>query len=177
VSGTKLVTSISIGLVAFAALVGPFAAQGASEDLDQVLRGWILQNVSFYKDQQNRETLFIRKRPVRAYIRSDVPEVTTEARNAVANLANAFGLEYSFTTSDVNMIIATAVDIAGGGKPNRGLLGSLGLPGSAIDTIADTTKWETGCGTYGSRDNDGRVSFSLALGDKGLSPKNLNHAL
>jgi hypothetical protein len=170
-SATKLARVIGITLVAIAAFVAPIVAQDATEELDQVLRAWILQNVSFDKDQENREILFIRKRPVRAYIRSDDPELAAEARNTVANLANAFGLEYSFTTSGVNMIIATAIDIAGGGRPNRALLGSLGLPESAIDSIADTTKWATGCGTYGSRDSDGRVSFSIALGDKGLSPK------
>jgi hypothetical protein len=160
-------------LLAAALFVGSFGvtpALAGGAELDQLLGAWIAQNVHFEKDGGGRDTLFIRKRPVRAYIRSDHPEIVADARAAVANFADAFGLEYEFTTTNVNMIIATADEISSGGKPNEGLLRSLGLSDVGINAIGDTQVWSTGCGQYDSRDNDGRLSVSILLGENTLPP-------
>jgi len=118
-------------------LLGADVAQSASDSLDQVLRAWISQNISFVKDRENRDTLFIRKRPVRAHVRSDDPEINTQARGAISNLADAFGLEHTFTTDRMNLFVATAEGIAGSAKPSKRVLSGLGLPSSAVDQIVN----------------------------------------
>jgi hypothetical protein len=150
---------------------GAVAAQGGKDELDQVLRSWITRNVYFSTDRDNRDTLFIRKRPVRTHIVSDDPEIVVEARKAVANFANAFGLGYEFTTTNVNLLVVTANGIADNGKPNRRFLSGLGLAESEINEIADKDNWSEGCGVYDSHNSDGRILIGVVAGDKILREK------
>lgn len=152
-------------------------ADNGTKTLDLVLRDWIIQNIEFGKDKEAQETIFIRQRPIRAYIKSDDVGVNLDARNAVANFADAFGLEHSFTTSDINMIIATASDISDHGKPKKSILIGLGFPESAANKIAEESDWSSGCGTYDSRNIDGRLSVSIVVGDTSLPPKKLRSCI
>jgi hypothetical protein len=155
-------------------LFGAVIATAGPDELDQVLRAWIMENVTFEKGQENRETLFIRKRPVRAYIRSDDAGIVAGASSAIANLADAFGLKYEFGSTRVNLLIATAERITDDkGLPDRALLRSLGLTEAGADHIAvDANAWSTGCGLYDSRGDDGRLSVSIAVAEKSLATKN-----
>src|SRR5665647_420993 len=126
-------------------------AGDGTNTLDLVLRDWITQNIKFVADKENRETIFVRQRPIRAYIKSDDVAVNLDAKNAVANFADAFGLEHSFAMSDINMIIATASDISDHGRPKKSILIGLGFPESAANKIAEESDWSSGCGTYDSR--------------------------
>lgn len=163
-------TILGVGLlfVGFLFLGAP-AARGGADDLDQVLREWVAQNIYFESDRW----LLIRKRPVRAYIRTDDPEIATEARRAITNFADAFGLGVEFTTTDANLFVVTANGIADGDKPSRTLLASLGLTDAGIDFIVRTARWSGGCGTYSSRDKLGHVSATIVAADKSLTPKKL----
>ncbi len=154
-------------------------AQSSNPELDQVLRSWITDNTHFEKDQNNQDILFIRKQPVRVYIKIDDPEIVAEARTAIANFANAFGLQYEFTATNINMIIGVASGISEKGRPSRSLLTSFGLKTSDIDYIVSILgdSWSTGCGFYHSRDSEGRLGFSIVAGDKGLARKKLKSCI
>ena len=165
-----------LAAVLFASLC-PFTVgivRGETADLDQLVRGWVMENIRFEKDVNDRETLFVRRQPVRAYIRTDDPEVMGDARRAIANFANAFGLEHEFTDSEVNLVFITANGISeDDGSPSRALLRSLNVPENAVAAIADSGRWTQGCGIYQFRASDGSLSISIAAGDNALGQAKL----
>ena len=170
VPSTRSLRSIALVLFTGCYLFGAGAAQASKDDLDQVLRAWVAQNIYF----ENDRLLLIRKRPVRAQIMVEDFEITSDARKAIANFSDAFGLGVEFTTTHANLIVVTADGIADAeGKPRRSLLARLGATEAGIDLIVKTAHWSKGCGVYNTRDYQGHVSVSIVAGDKSLSSKNL----
>jgi hypothetical protein len=149
--------------------VGTTEWSHGAEELDNVLRGWVGQNVHFLKDQEGKDTIFMRKQSVRADIRSEQDDVQTTARTAIANLANAFGLESQFTTATPNLVVVSVSGIAEGGKPNRPLLRSLGAPEVAINFLPESESWSTGCGAYAYWNKSGRLVYAIVAGDPNIA--------
>jgi hypothetical protein len=150
-------------------VVGTTEWSYGAEELDNVLRGWVGQNVHFVKDQEGKDTIFMRKQSVRADIRSEQDDVQTTARTAIVNLANAFGLEFEFTAATPNLLVVSASGIAEGGKPNRPLLRSLGAPDVAINFLPESESWSTGCGAYAYWNKNGRVAYAIVAGDPNIA--------
>jgi hypothetical protein len=105
--------------------------------------------------------------------RPTTPEVTSEARKAIANFADAFDLGFEFTATDANLVVVMANGITDGEKPSRTLLASLGLTEAAINIVVGSSNWSSGCGVYNSRDSQGHISGSIVAVDKALLPKKL----
>jgi hypothetical protein len=151
---------------------------GGSSELDEVLRDWITQNIALERTPDGKDVLLRRKLPVRAYIRVDDPVIAADARATIANFAEAFGLEHEFTSSNINMVVATADRVAEkDGKPRMELLQSFGLTGSNTDFIKDLD-WSTGCGYYGSRAPQERfLTFSIVAGSEELTKQRLKSCI
>ena len=109
---------------------------------------------------------------------ADDSDIANEARKAITNFSDAFGLEVEFTATHANLIVVTADGVADReGKPSRSLLASLGATEAGIDLIVKTAHWSNGCGLYSTRDYQGHVSVSIVAGDKSLSSKNLKSCI
>ena len=146
------------------------SAQTRDAGFDKVLREWVAHNIYF----ENSRFLLIRKRAVRADIRSDDPKIVAEARDAISILAGAFGLDVQFVTSGGNLFVVTADGVAEpDGTPKASLLASLGITESGIKTITALTRWRSGCGNYSSRDSQGQISASVIAADKSLPPEKI----
>jgi hypothetical protein len=140
-----------------------------AQDLLDTLRAWSKENIYVANDQSGRPKLFIRKAPVRIYIKSAVPSIIPELRTTIGLLSDTFHLSHEFTSSSPNLIIAVAPQISdGSGRPNRALLKELGLPDFAIDMIKED--WSTGCGYYVFGHFNGHISTSVAVADTRREP-------
>jgi hypothetical protein len=116
------------------------------------------------------ETILIRKQAVRADIRSDNSDISADARAAIANLANAFGLDYEFTTVRPNLLVVVARGIAESGKPNKAMLRTLGAPEAAINYLPDSESWSTGCGAYAFWGSNAHIVYAIVGGDPDMMP-------
>jgi hypothetical protein len=145
-------------------------ASRADDDLDRSLLDWISQNIRFEKISQGKDTLFIRKEPVRAYVRSDDPDLIYRVHNEVSILADAFKLPSTWETTDINLIVVVADHISIDGRPNRDLLASLGLAEGIIDIMVRNVHWDKGCGYYAGSDKDGRLEASIVAVER-LNPR------
>jgi len=160
-----LIAPLLAGIIA----IGPVPRVDADDIIDTSLRTWVTQNLHF----ENERPPLIRKQPVRAFIRSDDPQIVAETRREIANFAAAFGLPVAFVTTDINLAVVTAPRIADGRKPSRTFLADLGLPDATIDDIVRGADWSDGCGLYSGRDDRGRILGSIVAADTSLSPKHL----
>src|SRR5262245_49429630 len=71
-------------LIAFSLISVAKAQSNQERDaLDTLLRTWVTNNIYFYTDASNRETLFIRKRAVRANIVIEDSDLSSYATNAI----------------------------------------------------------------------------------------------
>jgi hypothetical protein len=161
-----------IGLIlALFIAAAPGAVQAAPPEFDKVLAAWIAQNIRFAKDQDSRDTLFTRKASLRVSIRSDIPQLVTETRRTVTNLAAAFGLAHEFTRERPNLVLATLDGTTEAGTPPKQLLAMLGMSRAAVDDVTETSGWwSDGCGIYARRDTSGRLAESIATGDTRQPP-------
>jgi hypothetical protein len=155
-------------MIAFCCYAGWVIPSGADE-LDDLLEDWVVQNVYFEKNQDGGDTLFVRKEPVRIYLESDDPKVLADTRVAVANLSEAFGLQYEFTSKNVNLMVVVANGITIDGKPNRNLLHRLKVPEVIVETIAKSDQWSKGCGVYAGHDKGGRIAIGMVFAEKSAS--------
>jgi hypothetical protein len=153
-------------------LFGANVARSGTAELDQALRAWIAENIYVIKvPEKARDTLFIRQRPVRADLRTDDPDVASDARRTIANLADAFHLAYEFTPTSPNIIVATPDRISDqSGKPDGNFLRGLGLPDVVIDQLSKVANWSSGCGVHSFPDVNGRIAASIVAADKRLTP-------
>ena len=167
----RVLLAFAIVIFASSLFLATKDARGGAEELDLVLREWVSKNIYF----ENDRLLIIRKRPVRAYIKSDDPEIVTEARKVIVNFADAYGLGVEFVTTNANLVVITANGIADGeGKPSRTLLASIGLTESDIDlVVGEMVSWSLGCGIFVTRDKQSKISASILAGDKALPAKKL----
>lgn len=140
-------------------------ATPARSEIDTDLRSWILQNVIFEKDASGNERLLLRRNQVRAQILIDDQDIANDARTTIANFAEAFGLEYRFTSLDINMLVVAADNVTDGNKLNISLLRRLGFSeydanyiAKAPDIVSESRGegWSDGCGGYISRDEKHR---------------------
>lgn len=148
-----------------------------ANELDDLLEGWVTQNTHFEKDQNGRNTLFIRKVPVRIRLESDDPKVVADARMAVANLSDAFGLQYGYTSRDVNLLVVVADGITTDGKPNTQLLRRFRVPEMMVETIAESDEWSKGCGVYAGHEKDGHIAVALVFAEKSASENDVRRCV
>src|SRR2546421_74921 len=82
-----------------------------AQDLDQTLRKWVDANIFFTNPPTGKRALFIRKTPIRADFRLDIPSIIVEAKLAVTSFATSFGVDFEFTSERPNLIVAIANEI------------------------------------------------------------------
>jgi hypothetical protein len=165
-------------VLAFAATYMCYGQVSAAEDpTDKLLRGWISRSIYVSQNQNGSPSLFVRKQPIRAHIRTDIAAIHADASTAITSLAKSFKLGHEFTSDSANLIVATASSIADGDKPSRILLHELGLPERAIDQVAASSGWSTGCGVYVFGDRFGQISGSIAVADERLSSEKLRDCI
>ena len=144
----------------------PFSAARASDDLDELLRPWITQNLRYERGRDGEDRLMIRRAPVRASIQAEDPAVRALARATIANFAGAFGIEHTWTTTNVNLVVVVTDHITIDGKPNKDLLRRLRVPEQIVDIIGTSgSTWAKGCGLYDGRDDAGRLALGLVFAD------------
>lgn len=170
--------------IASAVFIFFYAWESAKSDtgdksLDQFLKVWIEQNTTFTKNERGRDVLFVRRRPVRAYIQIDDTDFVNETKFQIQSIANSFELESTFTSSRVNMIVATASGIADrNGKPNKAVLAKLGISGILAERLLEEIRnWGSGCGLYDLSDDSGNISGSIVVADTSLPVKELKSCI
>lgn len=155
--------------ILIAVVIGGVAGQLGANELVGTLRDWVERSIYFGTDKENREVLFVRAAPVRAFVGAKNENTSRTAKGAISNLAKAFRLDHDFGTSGVNLLI---VDVQGllSGKENslRPRLRQLGVPQEVIEKAA-SHDWSMGCGSYSLSDSDGRLGFSIVAIDDGFS--------
>jgi len=158
----RLIAPLLLGIVVLGA-----TARVDANDIETTLRTWVTQNLHFEHDRLP----LIRTQPVRAFIRSDDPEIVGETRREIANFAEAFGLPIAFVATEINLAVVIGERIADGRKPSRTFLAGLGIPDATIDDIIRVSDWSDGCGLYSGRDDGGRILGSIVAADASLSRK------
>lgn len=141
----------------------------AGDELGDTLQAWIMQNIRFEKNEKGEDKLFIRGKPVRAYIDGLDQDIVADARSEITNLSRAFNLEHEWATNDINLAIIGAFNIVVDGKPSKNVLSKIGLADDALRFVSATDSWKNGCGIYDGRDEDGRLKNSILVIEKSLS--------
>lgn len=155
-------------LVGLATSVVLLSVPAGGQDIVATLKPWIEKNIRIGNDKNGRAQLFIRTQNVVADIRFDDFDVASEARAALAALADAFGLRHEFARPNANLFIVSSRQIADGSRPSSSLLRELGIPDSAIDIMVRTENWNSGCGVYDFSDRNGRISASIVAAETRL---------
>jgi len=162
------------GIAAALVVVATFAVSlaqrvEANSNLDLLLREWIEDDLHFLPDANKHLKLVIRRELVRAHVYSEIRALEADIRLTIGLFAQAFEVPVEFTRENANLGAVVMASISDGDRPNRSVLKRLGLPDDAIDQIARSGGWASGCGQYTFANHFGNVHLSLAVADKNLA--------
>lgn len=154
------------------------ASDSAQQDLKALLTPWVEKQIHFFTDSTGEQRLFVRRQPVRGKVYSTVVGLEGDIQSLIGLFSRFAGLNFEETNINPNIMAVVGSPINSGDTPNRDFLRRLGLPESAIELIAHSTGWSSGCGIYSftgnsATDTDGQVTLSLALADARLPPEKI----
>lgn len=159
--------------LALAACVAGESIAAPSELADKPLRDWVAETITVLQNEDGKPTVLIRRGPVRADIRSEVPSVIAEAKEMITNFAAAFGLDREFTVIRPNLTLLHTAAVNDDDRPNRTLFQYLRIPGSESDAVMQMTGWSDGCGSYRYQAGSGEISMSVLGADTSLTSDKL----
>jgi hypothetical protein len=145
--------------------------------LDPILADWVSQNILFQKDRQGHEALWLRKKPVRAYVQISDPETSELARAVIGDFAQAFGLDYEFTPVRTNLVMATADRIDDGGKPSKEFLTRFGITAAGEEDNLQDADWSSGCGILVSPEQNFSIGVSVGAGRRDLPTQQMRECI
>jgi hypothetical protein len=164
-------------VVATAFAISLFQRVEANSNLDLLLREWIEDDLHFFPDANKLLKLAIRREAVRAHVYSEIRPLEADIRLTIGLFAQAFEVPVEFTRENANLGAAVMASISDGDRPNRIVLKGLGLPDNAIDQIARSGGWASGCGHHIFANQFGGILLGLALADKNLASNQIKDCL